>query len=326
MDWRDVTDVSSPPGQKRRSPSDLPLAKLAARQHGVVTVQQLREFGLGDSGIAKRVRTGRLHRVHRGVYSVGHDALPQRGRYLAAVLALGPGAALSHWSAAALWGLVDDVDAHPIDVTVAHDARARWGIRVHTVGCLPARDRRRVGGISVTAVARTLLDLADVVTPQVLRRALREAYVKRLTSEPQLSSVISGARGRHGAPRLAALISPGLVATRSELEDRVLDLLRSNGLPRPLVNARLAGLPRRVEVDFLFAEARLIVEADGARYHDNRLAREADASRQAMLEAAGYRVLRVTWSQVVREADDTVRRLRAAVGLAATGPRHSERS
>jgi len=191
--------------------------------------------------------------------------------------------------------------------------RSRSGIRVHRARKFDRRDRARIGGVPVTTVARTLLDLAEVVGPRILRRAVREAYVQRLVDERGLKAALNRAHGRHGAPRLAALVAPGLVATRSELEDRMLHLIRTHGLPEPLVNARLAGLPRRVEVDFLFADAGLVVETDGARYHDNALAREIE--RQAMLEAAGYRVLRVNWRQVTRDTDETVRRIRRALAL-----------
>lgn len=322
MPRRDVTDLSSDELQERRSPTDVLLAKLACRQHGVVTVRQLRACGLGDTAISHRVRAGRLHRLHRGVYAVGHAAVSWRGRYLAAVLAVGPHAVLSHRSAAVVWGLVE-VRPRLTDVTVARAARSRRGIRVHDVRRLDARDWTRAHGIPVTTVARTLLDLADVLGPGALRRVVREAYAQRRVDERQLHAMLIRARGRHGAPRLEALVAPGPVATRSELEDRLLDLVLASGLPRPLVNAGLEGLPRRVEVDFLFAEAGLVVEADGARYHENRVARDADVARQAMLEAAGYRVLRVNWKQVTRQQDETVRRLRRALMPA---PPRSQRS
>ncbi|HUB77054.1 MAG TPA: DUF559 domain-containing protein [Solirubrobacteraceae bacterium] len=175
-------------------------------------------------------------------------------------------------------------------------------------------DRTREAGIPVTTVPRTLLDLADVVGEDRLRRAVREAFVRRRVDERRLRAAVERGNGRRGARRLAALLADGPTATRSELEDRFLELLRAHGLPRPGVNVRLGGLPRPVEADFLFADARLVVETDGARFHDNRIAREADAMRQAMLEAAGYRVLRVTWRQVTREPQQTARRVRAALG------------
>ena len=313
MSRRDVTALSPDPSEKVRSPPDALLAGIARRQHGVVTVPQLRACGLGDSAIGHRAQVGRLHRLHRGVYAVGHAGVSEQGRYLAAILAVGHGAVLSHRSAAALWGLVRSRPG-AADVTVAVCIHSRRGIRVHAVRHIDAREQTRIERVPVTTVARTLLDLADVLSPGALRRVVREAYAQQRVDEQQLWAVLSRANGRHGAPRLSALIAPGLVATRSELEDRMLDLVQAYGLPRPLVNARLADLPRGVEVDFLFPDARLVVEADGARFHDNRLARESDVARQAMLEAAGYRVLRVTWTQVTQQARETARRLQRALG------------
>jgi len=314
----DVPAVSSILSKKVQAPPDGLLAVIAGRQHGVVTVAQLRASGLGDAAIGYRVRMGRLHRLYRGVYAVGHPVVPVPGHRLAAVLAVGPAAVLSHLSAAAVWDLVD-VRPQVVDVTVARPVRSRRGIRVHAVRDLDTRDHTSVDGIPITTVARTLLDLAEVAGDRTLRRAVREAYVQRRVDERALRDVLGRSRGRHGAPRLAAIVASGFVPTRSELEDRVLDLLLAHGLPRPAVNVVLPGLARRVEVDFLFEDARLVVEADGARFHDNRLARDADAARQAMLEAAGFRVVRVNWTQVTKHPGQTVRRLRQAVGDRGTG-------
>ncbi len=173
--------------------------------------------------------------------------------------------------------------------------------------------------VPVTTVARTLLDLADVAGEPVLTRAVREALVQRRVDERALRVQLTRAGGRRGAGRLASLIAPGPSPTRSVLEDRVLEMLRAHGLPPPAVNVVLGGLPRRVEVDFFYADASLILEADGARYHANRFARDADAARQAMLEAAGYRVLRLNWAQVTLDPDPTASRVRRALALTAAG-------
>jgi predicted transcriptional regulator of viral defense system len=289
------------------------VARLAARQHGVVALWQLRALGLAAHEIKYKVRAGRMHPMRRGVYAVGHAGVSWEGRCLAAVLAIGDGAVASHMSAAALWGVLDERPG-PIDVAVARRVRSSRGIRVHSVRCLPRADTAKISGVPVTTVPRTLLDLADVAPERTLRRAVRQAAVHHQVDERALRGQLQRAQGRHGAPRLAALIADGPAPTRSELEDRTLELLRTHGFPRPVVNATLAGLARRVEVDFLFAEHGLIVEADGARYHDNRIARQDDAARQAMLEAAGYRVVRVTWAQITRETAQTVSRLRRAFG------------
>lgn len=285
------------------------IARLATRQYGVVTSVQLRHAGLRRGAVEYRLRIGRLHRVHWGVYAVGHTRLSHAGRCLAAALSLGPDAVVSHSSAAVLWGLLADRGA-PAHVTVARNVHARLGVRVHTVRHLDFDDRTRRARIPVTTVARTLLDLADTASEPALRRAVREAHVQRLVDEPTLRVQLQRAHGRRGAPRLDALIQDGPAPTRSELEDRMLALLRSHGFPQPLVNTRLPGFPRRMEPDFLFPDRGLVIEADGERYHDNRLARRDDATKMALLEAAGYRVVRVNWHQLTAETEQTVRRLR----------------
>ncbi len=293
------------------APPDASIAALAQRQHGVVTVVQLRALGVDRAAVTYRARAGRLHRLHRGVYAVGHARLSREGQFLAAVLAAGPGAVLSHRSAAALWGLIPHV-AGPIDVTVDRGQRARPGILVHASNHL-GRERTRHEGVPVTNPGRTLLDLAATrIDDRTLRRAVREALVKRRVDEHGLRTQLERAQGRRGAGRIAAIIELGAVPTRSELEDRTLQALEEHGLPRPLVNAPVRIGSRTFEVDFLFADRRLVIEADGARFHDTPISRRDDAERQAMLEAAGYRLVRVTWNQVTRETAQTIRRVRSA--------------
>jgi predicted transcriptional regulator of viral defense system len=294
---------------KGRTTLDVRLARVAARQHGVVTVAQMRALGFTYNAINHRTRAGRLHRVRHGVYAVGHSNVSWEGRNLAAVLATGPGAVLSHLSAAVLWGLLAERHSR-VAVTVDRRVRSRPGIRVHAVRHLDAAERTREAGIPVTTVARTLIDLAAVASEPALRRAVREAQVQRKVHEQGLEALLERAERRHGVGRLAALIASGPAPTRSELEDRTLALLRKHGFPPPAVNVAIDGLPRRVEVDFLFAGLGVILETDGARYHDHRLAREGDAAKQAMLEAAGYRVVRLCWCQATRDVEQTVRRLR----------------
>jgi very-short-patch-repair endonuclease len=273
---------------------------------------QLRAFGVGRGAIAYRVRVGRLHVFLTGVYSVGHGAVTREGRFIGSVLWAGDGAALSHFSAAALWGLIRDVDL-PVDVTVARAIRATRGVRVHRTRRLAPKERTTHLRIPVTTVPRTLLDLADVAYDRLLTRAVREAFVQDLATERDLEAQLARSHGRRGAPRLAALIADGPDRTHSVLEDCLRDLLREHDLPTPLMNVVPPGLPRRIKVDFLFPDQRVVIECDGARYHDNRLARRDDAEKQAILEAAGYRVIRVTWDQVTRRPAETVARIRAAL-------------
>lgn len=291
------------------------IARLAVRQHGVVTRGQLRELGLSDRSVENRLAVGRLHALHRGVYAVGHRRLSREGRALAATLACAPGAALSHRSAAALWGL--PVREGLIEVSVARRLHQRPGIRVHPVRSLEPRDVTQLGGVPITTPARTLLDLAEGLDPRALGRAVRQAEVLRIVTTISLEAQLSTSAGRHNADRLAAIVAHGPAPTRSELEDLTLDLLRRHGLPQPETNVLLTECG--FEVDLLFRGPRVIVECDGDRYHGTRLAREHDARRQARLEAAGYRVLRLTWQQVVSDELRTVERVRLA--LAAVRPR-----
>jgi very-short-patch-repair endonuclease len=293
------------------------VAATAARQHGLVTTAQLLAAGIVPDTITAWVRRGQLHRVHRGVYSVGHRALGNEGWLLAAVLAIGSDAAISHLSAGRLWGVVRDrinVRRSAVDVASPRRVRRRPDIRTHHAPGLDCGDRMVFGRIPITTPARTLLDLAGLLPEDRLRRAVRQAEVERLVNRHDLRFQLSRApAGRPASSRLAAVIAIGPAPTRSELEDRTLDLLLRHDFPRPLVNVHVQALHRSFEVDFLFPELRLVLETDGDRYHGTRLAREADAQRQADLEAAGYRVVRLNWRQVTREQDQTVRRLRRIV-------------
>jgi len=299
---------------ERRPTADGAIARTAGKQHGVVTAAQLRALGVNQNALEHRLRVGRLHRLHRGVYAVGHRRVSREGHVLAGVLSVGADAVVSHRSAAVVWGLIADRGG-PVDVTVSRRLHPRPPVHIHIDRHgLEKRDRTRTAGIPVTTVPRTLLDLAAVVSEPILRRAVRQAYVERLVDEGTLSAQLDRGAARHGASRLAQLLGPKLLPTRSELEDRVLDLLKTRGFARPAVNVVPAGLRRRIEVDFLYADAGLVIEADGARYHDSRVARDEDAARQALLEEAGYQVLRVDWTQVTQRPGQTARRLRQALG------------
>jgi very-short-patch-repair endonuclease len=306
-------------------PVDRRIASLAAEQFGVVARRQLRAIGLTETGIARRVESGRLHRVRRGVYAVGYPVVGRHARWLAAVLACGPGALLSHSSAGALWGLRPS-DATYVDVTVPGPSRRRGaGLRVHRASHLGAEEAGTHAGIPVTSAARTVLDLAaSIHDDRALQRVLDRAEVLRLTDVPRLVAVAEAHRGHHGAVRLRQALAehtPGTTLTRSDLEERMLALCRKRGLPQPRVNHFVAGL----EVDFLFAEQRLVVEADGWAFHRSRAAFERDRERDAALALAGHRVLRFTDRQVQREPATVAAAIRAALGvtdaLSAPGPR-----
>jgi very-short-patch-repair endonuclease len=288
------------------------VAALAATRWGVVSLAQLRACGLSRDAVATRVRNGRLHPLHRGVYALGHPAVPLAGRFLAAVTACGPTAVLSHFSAAAHYGFLGWDERYP-EVTIRGTApRHHAGIRVHRTRIRQPDDVARRGPLRLTSPARTLLDLAAALDERALRRAVREAQSLGCVSTREILATLDRLGSRSGAPRLSALVRQGDAPTRSELEDVVLDLIAGGGLEHPQVNRPLWLAGRRVVPDFRWPEQRLIVEADGAAWHNGRLARGDDAGRQALLEAHGERVVRVTWDQAVGARAQTLARLRAA--------------
>ena len=272
--------------------------------------------GLGEGAIAWRVRTGRLHRIHRGVYTVGHPVLPRYGQLMAAVLACRDGAVLSHRSAAELLRLGPTTAF--FEVSAPGDRRPR-DILVHRAE-VPPEHRCIVEGIPVTTPARTLIDLADVLTRRGLERAIDEAEYLRLD--------LKGLRcipGRHGAGVLAGVLArhaAGSTRTRSELEERFLALCGSHFLTRPETNAHVSGY----EVDFVWRRPRLIVELDGHAAHRTRRAFEADRARDSELTASGYRVMRFTHRRVEGEPAVVADELRRAGAPVAPGRRSRSRA
>ena len=294
---------SAAPGRDER------LARLATRQQGVVSVGQLYEMGFDQFAVARRVQAGRLHRLHRGVYAVGHKTLNRNARYLAAVLAAGDGAVLSHRSAAILWG-IHRSDAAKIDVTVPRTCgfRSTRTIAVHRPRLTPAATTH--AGVRVTTPGRTLQDLATAVPRRTLEKAAEMAEGLRLHVDLD---------PRHpGAARLDAVLGRHDLrrTTRSPLEDAFLRLCDDHGIPRPQVNAQVEGF----EVDFVWPDARLIVETDGRSYHATPEAFERDRARDARLTAAGWRVVRFTERQVREEAGAVADLLRILLGLSARSP------
>lgn len=278
----------------------------------MLSLDELRMCGLSRDGVAVRVRNGRLHSLHRGVYAVGHANPPLEGRFLAAVKACGPDAVLSHFSAATHWGFVDWDDRFPEVTVVGTGTRVHRGLRVHRTCILELEDVQLRQRIRVTSPARTLLDLASVIGDRALRRAVRQAQSLRRVNLRQLTDILGRLGPRRGARRLARIVATGPAPTRSELEDIVLELILSGGLAHPEVNTPLLIEGRRVVPDFRWPEQQLVVEADGATWHDNKVAREEDAERQAWLEAHGERVLRVSFEQAIARPGQTQARIRTA--------------
>jgi very-short-patch-repair endonuclease len=287
-------------------PLDAALGALADRQHGVVSLDQLRLAGLTGDAVRKRAALGRLHRIHRGVYAVGRGALGASGRWMAATLAYGPSALLSHRSAAALWGIHDGAGAQT-DITLpSRSARARSGIEAHTSLTLTAADNASRDGIACTSVARTLVDLGDVANRRAVERAVNQAEVLRLFDLRAVDDALARAGRRRGAGVLRAVLGEynGPTLTTEEFEERFLSLCREGSLPEPEVNAWI-NLDDGVayKADFLWREEGLVAETDGYRFHSSRRAFEHDRMRDQRLTVAGFTVIRLTWRQLTQQPD-----------------------
>lgn len=291
-------------GAKSDTP-DARVAQLAARQHGVVTRRQLEEVGLGSRAITIRVRKGQLHRVHQGVYAFGAFPVSHRQRWMAAVLACGEGAVLSHHSAAALWELLRPIDG-PVHVSVPTTTgrMSRRGIHLHRCpslaelssppSSLPIRGGRggqlstRRHNIPVTTVQRTIDDLAGVVPPRLVRRAKRQAELMGVR--------LRDAEGKR---------------SRSDLEEDFLALCAHHRLPPSETNAKTG----RWEVDFLWREQKLVVEIDSFLYHRGSVSFHEDHARDLDLRRHGYTVLRFTEQQLEDEPGHLAADVAAALGL-----------
>jgi len=224
---------------------------------------------------------------------------------MAAVLACGPGAVLSHRSAAVLWGLRKDDGRPTFDVTAPNRrGRAPKGISAHRDGSLNREDRAQLDGIPCSSVARTLLDFAAVAPVWELRKAVSEAEVQRILDHGAVRRLIRRSRGRRGVARLRLVmdeIHPRTKWTRSDMEIAFLEMCERAGLPEPEVNVTLRLAGRRTMPDFLWRDAGLIVEADSREFHDTGSAFESDREREQRLQLAGWRVSRCTWRQIERE-------------------------
>jgi very-short-patch-repair endonuclease len=285
------------------------LAALARRQQGYVTRRQLLALGVPAGTIDDWLASGRLIRVHAGVYAVGH--LPQRpeARALAAVLACGPDALLSHGSAASLWGLATRWVV-PFEVT-APTARQRPGIRTHRSRTLTARDRRRWLGVPVTSPARTVLAVAPQLSERRLTRMINDGRHAGLIKMASLIETLDRCPTHPGARRVRAIVVPGRGPTRSDFEDLFVSLARDHGLPMPEINATVNGY----EVDALFRAHRLIVELDGWEFHSDRGAFEEDRDRDMTQAEAGFQTVRLTWERARRQPAREAKRLLAILAL-----------
>jgi very-short-patch-repair endonuclease/predicted transcriptional regulator of viral defense system len=298
----------------RADPDDT-ILELAARQHGQVGRWQLLEAGVSADVVDRRLKKRRLRPVHWGVYSVGPLVSPL-AREMAAVLACANRAVISHGSAAALLQLLPRDSSEPVEVTLpGSDHGRRPGIRAHRVRGLPADEVTEFDGIPITTAARTLLDLAGASGPcrrsdRELERVVAEVLSRRLASQAAVVKLLERYPRRSGSRRLRAIVDLGPPPlTRSEAEARFLALVRRGGLPAPETNVTLGSY----QVDALWRAERLVVEVDGFAFHSSARMFESDRRRDATLAAAGVRVIRVTWRQIVGEPEGVLVRLAQAL-------------
>jgi very-short-patch-repair endonuclease len=288
-----------------RSPRswDAALGALARRQYGIVAAWQLHELGVPRHAVQARVRAKRWCVLHRGVWAVGHDALTWRGHLLAAVYACSPGSLASHRAAGALHGLLR---SSRIEVTTSRGRRPRSGMTIHRSRLIGEDDRAVVDGIPVTSVARTLVDLADVLTDERLEKAIHQAEILGLFDLDALERASQpGRRGAHRLTRVLASYAPETHLIRSKAEAKLKRLCKAHALPRPQFNVQVHGH----EADVYWPEAALILEFDGAATHRTTHAFHADRRRDRALAAEGVQSIRVTWPDLNAALMDELREI-----------------
>lgn len=270
---------------------DKRIARIGGRQHGVVSLRQLQEAGLSGSGVVRRVAAGRLHRIHRGVYAVGHPGISPYGRWIAAAFACGDGAVISHRSAAELWDLLRPAGG-PVDVSIrGYGGRARRsGIRLHRRESLSLTNVTRRYGIPVTKPSQAIVDLRGIVPEAEVRRAIRQAEVLGLPLSEDT---------RHDR-------------TRSDLERDFLRICRRYRLPMPEVNVEIG----KYEADFVWRDLWFVVETDGYKYHRGQQAFREDRRRDLELRSLGFEVQRLSDEQIEQEPQRVVALLREVLASA----------
>jgi very-short-patch-repair endonuclease len=287
--------VRATPGS-RAAELDAAMAGLAGHQHGVVGRWQLRGLGMSPAQVKSRIGRGSLHVIHRGVYAVGHRSLTVEGRWMAAVLAFGPDAVLSHRSAGQLWGLVRRSRIRP-EVTRPKHAAGRPHLVVHE-SALPPDEIVRVRGIPVTSVPRTMLDLAGMLSARDVERAWNEMEVGEHRDRLSVPTLLERYPGRKGSLLLARLADRKTLPvgiTRNDFEEAFLAFVDARGLPRPRMNAHVALRGRFYEIDCFWEELRVAIELDGGKVHGTGQAFEKDRERDRILTAEGFTTSRITW-------------------------------
>lgn len=290
------------------------VAEVAAVQHGIVGRWQLLELGFRAGAIQRAVGRGLLHPVHHGVYAVGHGSLTTDARLIAAVIACGEGAMLSHRSAAARLGILD-TQPHRVDVIATRCGRGpRDGIVIHRPRRLPTNERWMRAGIPLTNGSRTLIDLASVLAKRELEEAVHAADRRRILDIARIDLLVRRSPGRRGSRNLLAVLATyrPLPRTRSWLQDRFLLESDRAGIPRPAVDVVVEGM----EVDCYWPDERLIVELDSYGFHGDPDSFENDRRRDVALRLAGYTVLRFTHRRVTSEPTAVVAEASAALASA----------
>jgi hypothetical protein len=286
------------------------IAALASAQGGRISREQLLRQGIGAKAIDFRVRSGRLHVDHRGVYSVGHVAATVEGRLWSALLASGAEAVLSHSSAAYAWRLSPRPGA-AIEISVPMPQAPLRGLRRHRTRRLPEHERTELRGMPITTPARTVLDLAPRLSDRRLEQLLDRGEHDRILDLRDLRRALVEHRGRAGTPRLRRVLDGyAPTVTRSELEEAFLELCDAHAIPRPAMNAVVAGF----EVDAYWPRAGLVVELDGYAFHRSPAAFEVDRARDVALMLAGLRVVRLTWRAVTRQPAATAQSILRLIG------------
>lgn len=282
-------------GSILQDPDPRSIWALVERQHGVIARAQLLELGLTRKAIEHRIAAGRLHPVLRGVYAVGRPRLTPHAYWMAAVLSCGPNAVLSHWTAAALWGL--GRGAHgTVEVSVpAHTSRRPAGVTVHRRTPISPEHVTRHHGIPVTSPTWTLVDLASCVEDPELEAAIADADRRGLVGPEALRAALDGLGPRPGVRTVRRLLDRDtFTLTDSELERRFLPIARSAGLPVPQTQCHVNGF----RVDFYWPDLGLVVETDGLRHHRTAAQQVKDHRRDQAHTAAGLIALRFTRAQV----------------------------
>jgi very-short-patch-repair endonuclease len=275
---------------------------IAEGQHGVVSREQLRDAGLAEAGIAHAIATGRLYRVSRSAFAVGHRRIGRHGRLMAATLACGTGSVVSHGTAASLLGLWEWVPDRIDVISPVETGRKIEGICRRFVPPPSPTEVLLHEGVPTTSPSRTIVDVAGIAREAILSRTIEQAAVLRMLDVPEIDSLLAGPR-RRGSPRLRTVLddwrrySPG-IHLRSRMEAKLLPLLNRGRLPIPECNQKLRLEGETFEIDFLWRQQRVAVETDGGKFHDNPTAGSRDSHRNRVMARAGYSIPRLGWEDL----------------------------